>query len=84
MKTLILCSAILAIVLTGCVPGTMLVVGSGRVATETRAVSNFDAVSLSGVGDLTITQGETEGLVATVDVLLAAGAVTAVPIFPPT
>lgn len=63
MKTLILCSAILAIVLTGCVPGTMLVVGSGRVATETRAVSNFDAVSLSGVGDLTITQGETEGLV---------------------
>jgi len=38
------------------------VTGSGRVTSEARTVSGFDAVSLSGSGELVITQGETEGL----------------------
>lgn len=36
--------------------------GSGHVITEKRAVSGFDAVSLSGTGDVTLTQGESESL----------------------
>lgn len=36
--------------------------GSGRVTTQTREVSNFDRVILSGIGDVTITQGNTERL----------------------
>ncbi|MBI4316431.1 MAG: DUF2807 domain-containing protein [Chloroflexi bacterium] len=41
---------------TGGVPG------SGHVITQTRPVSNFDAVSFASFGDLTITQGDTESL----------------------
>lgn len=36
--------------------------GSGNVVTETRAVSDFDAVSFSSFGELTIQQGERESL----------------------
>ena len=36
--------------------------GSGKVTTETRNVSGFERVALSGTGDLTITQGDSEGL----------------------
>ncbi len=36
--------------------------GSGNLATESRNVSGFTAVSLSGIGDLEITLGETEAL----------------------
>ena len=36
--------------------------GSGHVITEKREVSGFDAVSLSGIGDVTLTQGENESL----------------------
>ena len=36
--------------------------GSGKVVTETRQVSGFDRVALSGIGNLTITQGEKESL----------------------
>jgi hypothetical protein len=49
--------AVLAVV--GCSAG---VVGSGRVITETRPVSGVSAVSLGGVGELTIVQGEPESL----------------------
>ncbi len=38
------------------------VTGSGRVTTENRTVSNFHAVTLAGIGEVTVTQGETEGL----------------------
>ena len=31
--------------------------GSGNVITETREVSDFDRLSLSGIGDVTLTQG---------------------------
>ena len=36
--------------------------GSGQVVTETRAISDFDAVTFTSFGDLTIQQGEHEGL----------------------
>ena len=39
------------------------VVGSGHVISEKRAVSGFSAVDLRGSGDVTIIQGDTEGLV---------------------
>jgi hypothetical protein len=42
-------------------------VGSGRVTTETRAVSGFDAVEFSFMGEVAITQGEEEGLTITGD-----------------
>ncbi|MDD5341823.1 MAG: DUF2807 domain-containing protein [Patescibacteria group bacterium] len=58
--------SIIAIILI--VAGAILVAsyytnrGSGNVANETRDVSNFKRISLSGVGNLKITQGDTEGL----------------------
>ncbi len=39
------------------------VVGSGHVISETRAVSGFHGVKLTGSGDVIVTQGDTEGLV---------------------
>mgnify|MGYP002682593131 CR=1 FL=1 len=39
-----------------------VITGSGNVATREIEVSGFDAVRLAGVGDLTITQGQTESL----------------------
>jgi hypothetical protein len=36
--------------------------GSGKVITETRQVSNFDSVVLSGIGDVTLVQGDHEAL----------------------
>lgn len=41
---------------------TNTVRGSGKMATETRTVSNFNQVSLQGSGDLTIRSGEQESL----------------------
>ena len=54
-----------ALLLAGCTVAAT--VGSGRAATETRAVSGFDAVDFAFVGDVTITQGEEEGLTITGD-----------------
>ncbi len=65
MKTLIVCIIGVAALLTGC--GGSIIIGSGRVATENRSVSNFNAVSLSGFGDLIITQGEIEALTVEVE-----------------
>ncbi len=42
--------------------GTNTIRGSGKVVTETRQVSGFDSVSLSGVGELTIIHGDSESL----------------------
>jgi hypothetical protein len=36
--------------------------GSGKVVTEDRDVSNFDKVELSGIGDVTLVQGDKESL----------------------
>ncbi len=48
------------VLLSGC--GFGIVRGSGNVTSETRSVSGFDKVTLAGMGELTITQGETEAL----------------------
>lgn len=37
--------------------------GSGNVSTETRDVSNFDRLELSGIGDITLIQADRESLV---------------------
>jgi hypothetical protein len=47
--------------------GLTTVRGSGNVITETRNVSGFNGVELTGFGNLKITQGETEGLTITAD-----------------
>ena len=61
----ILCLAVLStLLLTACSarPSITITVGSGKVITENRDVRNFSALSLTVVGDLTITQGQTEAL----------------------
>jgi hypothetical protein len=54
-------SLLLASITTGCVmyPG---IPGSGTIASESRAVVGFDAVSVGGSGIIRITQGDQEGL----------------------
>jgi len=57
--------AVLLLSLLACsvgVPTISGIKGSGNLKTETRQVSNFQAVVLSGIGDLQITQGEQESL----------------------
>ncbi len=51
---------VLALGLAGCTGVT--ITGSGHSITEARNVNNFNAVSLAGFGDVTITQGATEAL----------------------
>lgn len=61
----LLCLAVLStLLLTACSgrPSVTITIGSGKVITETRDVRNFSALSLTVVGDLTITQGPTEAL----------------------
>lgn len=55
---------LLAAGLAGCVnmTGWQTVHGSGNVVSETREVSQFDRVSVSGAGELTIEQGDEESL----------------------
>lgn len=60
MLTRITAAALLTLALTGCLNNVTR--GSGKTATETRDVSDFTAVQLSWLGDLAITQGDTEGL----------------------
>jgi len=56
---------LLAGLLSACSFG--VVVGSGRSTTETRAVSDFNAVDFAFIGDLAITQGSEESLTITGD-----------------
>ena len=58
-----------ALALSGCFfPVRMTrVIGSGEVATETREVSGFSAVDLSGIGKLIIDQGNSESLTITAE-----------------
>lgn len=54
---------IMALTLSACtLPFVNTVRGSGNVITETREVSDFDAIRLDGAGGLTITQGENTSL----------------------
>lgn len=54
---------ILIIVLSAC----RLVVGSGDIVSESREVSGFDSVSVSGTGEVIITQGDGESLTIETD-----------------
>lgn len=62
-KTRLLLALLLAIVLVTACNGT----GSGDVITETRQVSNFDSIALSGVGDVIVTQSGSESLTIETD-----------------
>lgn len=57
---------IISLLLVGCqinIPNsTTTLKGSGKVITENRSVSNFKNITISGMGDMLITQGETESL----------------------
>lgn len=68
MKRYILVSLLMAVTLvtSGC---SLLnrVVGSGKIVSEPRAVSNYDTIALYGIGQVTITQGDTEGLTLTAE-----------------
>ena len=74
MKKQIALSVLLltALLLVGCqiyVPSISgrIVTGSGNVITEARTVSGFNGVSLAGLGELTMTQGDTESLTVQAD-----------------
>jgi hypothetical protein len=60
-KNVLIVSFLLAGLLLSACQGT-IVRGSGRVITQSRPVSGFTAVSLSGMGDVTFTQGGQESL----------------------
>ena len=62
LNTLFLIGAVL---LSAC--SISVVQGSGHIITENRSVSNFHAVKLSALGNLTITQGATESLAVQAD-----------------
>ncbi len=63
MKKSLLIIAILSIIMLSLSACTINVVtGDGRLTTDTRNVSGFDSVLFSGLGDVTIVQGPTEGL----------------------
>ncbi|RPI82143.1 MAG: DUF2807 domain-containing protein, partial [Chloroflexi bacterium] len=54
--------------LTSCnVIGFNRVRGSGNIVSESREVSDFHAIDMSGTGDLIVTQGDTESLVIEAD-----------------
>ena len=67
---------LLALFAGSCVVGT--IEGSGNVTTEARQVSGFDRVSLSNIGLVVLTQGETEGLTVRADDNLMSHIVTEV------
>jgi hypothetical protein len=56
---------LLALLLSAC--GFNVVHGSGNITTESRDVSDFTEVDFSGFGEMTIVQGETEGLTIETD-----------------
>jgi len=51
---------LLALLISGC--GFQMVTGSGKIATETRNISGFTRVTLAGIGNVYLTQGETESV----------------------
>ena len=53
---------LIAVMLTVAACNAGIVRGSGKLVTETRQVSNFDSIDLSGVGEVIITQGGSESL----------------------
>lgn len=55
------------VALLGCSFNVTVTRGSGNIVTEARAVSNFTRVVLAGIGELNITQGDTESLTIEAD-----------------
>ncbi len=53
------------LLITAC--GLRTIQGSGDVITESRDVSGFDSVSLTGIGRVIITQGDKESLTIEAD-----------------
>ncbi len=63
-------AALLALALAACsisIDAPNVTVGSGKMASETRQVSGFNAVTLAGSGDVSIEQGEQEALTIEAD-----------------
>jgi len=56
----VLISIIASFGLVGC---AVAIRGSGDVIEETREISDFDRVSLDGIGEIILTQGDTTSLV---------------------
>jgi hypothetical protein len=65
MKYLFSLLALGLVFVTAC--GLNVTRGSGKIVTETRPVSNFHRVELNGMGELNITQGDTESLTVETD-----------------
>jgi hypothetical protein len=55
------------ITVTACNAGVSVIQGSGNVITETRQVSNFDSIDLSGSGEVIVTQDGSESLTVETD-----------------
>lgn len=71
-KSLLFVLPLIALVLMSCRFGNVTIdgqrlTGSGNLKTETREVSNIERVSLEDLGDLTIIQGNEEGLTIEAD-----------------
>jgi len=64
---LFLLSLVVILTLTACNTGLRVIKGSGNVITETRQVSNFDSIELSGSGEVILTQGGSESLTIETD-----------------
>lgn len=62
-RTVIALLVLFSLVLSGCnFTGLHIVTGSGKMVEESRQVSGFDSVDMSGSGELVIIQGDTEGI----------------------
>ena len=59
--------ALLALTACSFIPAGKTVTGDGRVLSETREVGQFNQVSVSGSGDLSVSQGSEESLVIETD-----------------
>jgi len=57
---LLLCLFLAVLIVTAC--NARVITGSGDVITETRQVNDFDRISISGSGEVIVTQGESESL----------------------
>ncbi len=62
-KSLLLLSILSIVMLSLSACSINMVTGSGRMTTQSRQVSGFNSVLFSGLGDVSITQGSTEGLI---------------------
>lgn len=59
--------AIAVSALTACTANVSVIQGSGNVIVETRQVSNFNSIDLSGSGEVIVTQGGSESLTIETD-----------------